>query len=177
MALTNLWKRIHGKRLAQGSEFMMELAKPGLLACASSAWRLDTIIVEIVWLSAIETICGLPKDHCHSRGISARLGFCRPVSCNMVDPLTKPGSWCRRRRHTPAGGRRAVAAGAPRHGGWRAAEGAHQAGAGAGPGARQQGGPAAQGVSALCSTLCSDSHPHPAVLHSSLGVLRLKCVS
>lgn len=47
MALTNLWKRIHGKRLAQGSEFMMELAKPGLLAYASSAWRLDIIIVEI----------------------------------------------------------------------------------------------------------------------------------
>lgn len=29
MALTNLWKRIHGKRLAQGSEFLMELSKPG----------------------------------------------------------------------------------------------------------------------------------------------------
>ena len=62
MALTNLWKRIHGKRLAQGSEFMMELAKPGWLAYASSAWRLDIIIVEIVWLLAIDTICGLPKD-------------------------------------------------------------------------------------------------------------------
>ena len=50
MALTNLWKRIHGKRLAQGSEFMMELAKPGvlMLAHAASAWRLNIIIGEAV---------------------------------------------------------------------------------------------------------------------------------
>lgn len=33
MALTNLWKRIHGNRLAQGSEFQIELAKPGAEVC------------------------------------------------------------------------------------------------------------------------------------------------
>ena len=29
MALTNLWKRIHGRRLAQGSEFELQLARKG----------------------------------------------------------------------------------------------------------------------------------------------------
>lgn len=32
MALTNLWKRIHGARLAQGSEFQIDLAKSGAAA-------------------------------------------------------------------------------------------------------------------------------------------------
>lgn len=75
MALTNLWKRIHGKRLAQGSEFMMELAKPGVLMLADAPFAIwqDIVVAEAAncWIG--RTICSLAE-----RLLRDRARWCTP---------------------------------------------------------------------------------------------------
>ena len=75
MALTNLWKRIHGKRLAQGSEFMMELAKPGVLMLAHAPFAIwqDTVVAEAANCRIGRTICGFAE-----RPLRDRAGWCTP---------------------------------------------------------------------------------------------------
>ena len=49
LAFTNLWKRIHGRRLAQGSEFELSLSKPGevLVSLEAEAKWHPTAVLEM----------------------------------------------------------------------------------------------------------------------------------